>query len=98
MASRKDCPYPPEGEMKPECKLTEQNGNVFNLAGLVIIALKKAELTDERCDDCHCKFRCYTERKKRKSCYLVQEFQTRLQQCKSYDEALQLMMEYVEVG
>ena len=81
--------------MKPECQLTEQNGNVFNLAGIVIKALKKAERSEERCSDCHHKFKCYTERNR--TCYLVEEFQTRLQECGSYDEALQLMMEYVEV-
>jgi len=81
--------------MKPECKLTEEDGNVFNLAGIVTRTLKRAEHSEERCEDCHHKFKCYTERDG--VCYLVEEFQTRLHECKSYDEALQLMMEYVEV-
>ena len=81
--------------MKPECNLTEADGNVFVLAGKVRKALKRATRSEERCEDCHIKFRCYTERTG--TCYLVEEFQTRLKECGSYDEALQLMMEYVEV-
>ena len=81
--------------MKPECKLTEENGNVYWLAGKVVKALKRAELNDERCEDCHFKFKCYTEITG--VCHLVEEFQVKLKECGSYDEALQLMMEYVEV-
>ena len=81
--------------MKPECKLIGDDGNVFVLAGKVSKTLKRTERSEERCEECHLKFRCYTERSK--ICYLVGEFQTRLQECKNYDEALQLMMEYVEV-
>ena len=81
--------------MKPKCELIGENGNVFNLAGKVSRTLKRAEHSEERCEDCHHKFRCYTERNK--ICYLVEEFKTRLPKCESYDEALQLMMEYVEI-
>jgi len=81
--------------MKPECELQGEDGNVFVLAGKVRKALKRAERSEERCEDCHHKFKCFTERNN--NCYLVEEFQTRLQNCNSYDEALQLMMEYVEV-
>lgn len=81
--------------MKPKCKLTGENGNVFNLAGKVIRTLKKAKCSEERCGSCHHKFLCYTERSK--VCYLVGDFEAQMMTCKSYDEALQLMMEYVEV-
>ena len=81
--------------MKPECELQGENGNVFVLAAKVRKTLKRSERSEERCSDCHHKFKCYTERNR--TCYLVEEFQTRLHDCKSYDEALQLMMEYVEV-
>ena len=81
--------------MKPECKLLGENGNVFNLAGIVSKTLKKAAHTNEICEDCRYKFKCYTERNT--TCYLIEEFQTRLYKTRSYDEALQLMMEYVEV-
>jgi hypothetical protein len=59
---------------KPIVKLIGQDGNVFNLAGIVSSALKKAGLKDQ-----------------------AKEFQTRLFNCRSYGEALQLMTEYVEV-
>ncbi len=81
--------------MKPECNLTEADGNVFNLAGKVVKTLKRAERTEERCGECQCRFKCFTER--HSVCYLAEEFQARLKECGSYDEALQLMMEYVEV-
>ena len=81
--------------MKPECELQGENGNVFVLAGKVSKTLKRTKRSEERCEDCHHKFKCYTERNN--NCYLVEEFQTRLHDCNSYDEALQLMMEYVEV-
>jgi len=81
--------------MKPECELIGEDGNVFVLAGKVSKVLKRAKRNEERCKDCHHKFKCYTERSS--SCYLVEEFATRFKECGSYDEALQLMMEYVEV-
>lgn len=81
--------------MKPECNLTEEDGNVFNLAGTVIKTLKRTTRSEERCEDCHHKFKCYTERNR--ICYLIEEFQTRLHECGSYDEALRLMAEYVEI-
>ena len=81
--------------MKPECKLVGEDGNVFNLAGKVSKTLKRAKPNEERCNDCHHKFKCYTERNK--VCYLIEEFQTRLSECGSYDEALVLMHDYVEI-
>ena len=59
--------------VKPKCKLVGENGNVFNLASLVGLALKRAG---------------YREKRK--------EFYDRLPKCKSYDDALVLMQEYVE--
>ncbi len=60
--------------VKPRCKLSGTDGNVFALAGLVGRTLKRAGLREE-----------------------ADAFYARLPQCKSYDEALQLMAEYVEV-
>lgn len=81
--------------MKPKCELEGEDGNVFVLAGKVSKALKRATRSEERCEDCHHRFKCYTERNG--TCYLVAEFQNKLAECNSYDEALQLMMNYVEV-
>ena len=59
---------------KPVCKLVGNDGNVFNLVGIVIQALKRAGMKDK-----------------------ADEFWERVRGCGSYDEALQLIMEYVEV-
>ena len=61
--------------MKPKCKLTGTDGNVFALAGGVSQALKRAGQADK-----------------------AKEFQGKLFKCGSYDEALVLMQEYVEVS
>lgn len=58
---------------KPICKLIGQDGNIFNLAGIVSRNLKN-DLPDQ-----------------------AQEVWDKLKECKSYDEALQLFMNYVEV-
>ena len=61
--------------MKPTCKLSDTDGNVFALAGKVSQALKRAGQPE-----------------------LAKEFQEKLFKTGSYDEALQLMMKYVEVN
>ena len=61
--------------MKPKCRLSGTDGNVFAQAGRVSQALKKAGQADK-----------------------AEEFQSKLVKCQSYDEALQLMMKYVEVS
>ena len=60
--------------MKPKCKLTGTNGNVFALMGVCSKALRGAGLNEK-----------------------VSEMNTRIMSAGSYDEALQIMMEYVEV-
>lgn len=60
--------------VKPKCALIGEDGNVFNLSGIVSRALKKAGQADQ-----------------------AKEFQSKLFQCGSYDEALVLMQDYVEV-
>jgi hypothetical protein len=59
---------------KPKCKLTGQDGNVFNLIGIVKRTLEKAGLEEE-----------------------AKEMMQRCFKALSYDEALRIMMEYVEV-
>lgn len=59
---------------KPKCTLIGEDGNVFNLAGIVSRTLRKAGMRDK-----------------------VEEFQNRLFKCGSYDEALVLMQDYVEI-
>lgn len=59
---------------KPKCRLVGEDGNVFNLAGIVSRTLKKAGQTDQ-----------------------AKEFQSKLFKCGSYDDALVLMQDYVEV-
>jgi hypothetical protein len=58
---------------KPKVKLIGQDGNVFNLAGIVHHALEKAGQKDK-----------------------AKEFTEKLPKCHSYDEALMLMLEYVD--
>lgn len=59
---------------KPKCKLIGEDGNVFNLAGIVTGTLKKAGMKAE-----------------------AEEFSKRLWEMPSYDAALNLMGEYVEI-
>jgi hypothetical protein len=63
-----------EEALKPKCKLTATDGNVFALAGRVSRALTKAHQPAQ-----------------------AAEMHARLWQCGSYEEALQLFMEYVNV-
>lgn len=60
--------------MKPKCKLTGYDGNVFNLIGLARKALREAGQREK-----------------------VEEMTNRVYIAKSYDSALQIIMEYVEV-
>jgi hypothetical protein len=60
--------------MKPVCKLIGQDGNIFNLLGLAIRALRDAQQLDK-----------------------IPELTERVQRSNSYDEALRVLMEYVEV-
>ena len=59
---------------KPKCKLIGEDGNIFNLAGIVSRTLKENDLLDQ-----------------------AQEVWDKLKECKSYDHALQLFMQYVEI-
>lgn len=60
--------------MKPKCKLTGADGNIFNLIGLARKALREAGQRE-----------------------LGEEMTNRVYTSKSYDEALQIIMEYIEV-
>jgi hypothetical protein len=60
--------------MKPTCKLIGEDGNVFNIIGLVRRALRQAGDLEG-----------------------AAEFKRRALLAHSYDEVLQLAMEYVEV-
>ena len=60
--------------MKPKCKLTGADGNIFNLMGLARKALREAGQRE-----------------------LGEEMTNRVYGAKSYDQALQIIMEYVEV-
>jgi hypothetical protein len=59
---------------KPECKLSGQNGNVFNLIGIASNCLKKAGLKTE-----------------------AKEMSEKCFQSSSYDEVIQIIMNYVDV-
>ena len=59
---------------KPKCKLIGEDGNVFNLIGIVNSTLKKAGMKEK-----------------------AKEFTAKAFNCKSYDEVLQLIQEYVDV-
>jgi hypothetical protein len=64
-----------EGNMdKPKCKLIGQNGNVFNLMGIVSRELKRAGFDTE-----------------------AKAMVDKVTSSMSYDEALRVLMEYVEV-
>ena len=61
--------------MKPKCKLIGEDGNVFNLMGIVSKTLKEAGEPEK-----------------------VNEMIQRItKEAKSYDEALAMLMEYVDV-
>lgn len=61
-------------ESKPKCKLIGEDGNIFNLAGIVSRSLRNAGQEDK-----------------------AKEMTSKLYACGSYDEALQLFMQYVDV-
>ena len=59
---------------KPVVKLIGENGNVFNLIGIVALELKRNDMKKE-----------------------AEAFKEKAFTCKSYDEVLRLIMDYVEV-
>jgi len=61
--------------MKPKCKLIGEDGNIFNLMGIVSRTLKEAG-QPEKADEMISKI---------------------TKEAKSYDEALAILMEYVDV-
>lgn len=61
--------------MKPKCRLIGENGNIFNLMGIVSKTLKEAG-EPEKADE------------------MIQRITN---EAKSYDEALAMLMEYVDV-
>ena len=63
-----------EKRVKPFCKLIGEDGNVFNLLGIVSKTLKRAGYKKE-----------------------AEEVSKRAWECESYDKALQLFMDYVDV-
>lgn len=61
--------------MKPKCRLTGEDGNIFNLMGIATRTLKKAGEAEK-----------------------AKEMTRRITtEAKSYDEALAILMEYVDV-
>ena len=60
---------------KPICKLSGEDGNVYNIIGLVQKSLKSAGMPDESTEFSH----------------------KALNDCHSYDEVIQLAMEYCKV-
>jgi len=63
-----------KSQEKPTCKLTGEDGNVFNLIGLASRCLKKAGLPEQ-----------------------VKEMTTRIFKCRSYEEALVIISEYIDI-
>ena len=61
--------------MKPKCKVIGEDGNIFNLMGIVSKTLKESE-EHEKADE------------------MVKRITT---QAESYDEALAMLMDYVDV-
>jgi hypothetical protein len=61
--------------MKPRCRLIGENGNIFNLMGIVSRTLKEAG-EPEKADE------------------MIQRITSG---AKSYDEALAMLMEYVDI-
>jgi hypothetical protein len=60
-------------KIEPKVKLVGEDGNVFNLLGICVRALKKVGQHEE-----------------------AKELQKRVFGCGSYDEALVIMMEYID--
>lgn len=60
--------------MKPACKLTHYDGNVFSIIGRIDKTLKRNGMIDE-----------------------AHEFISRAMSAGSYDEVLQIAMEYVDI-
>ncbi len=60
--------------MKPVCKLIDQDGNIFNLLGLAVRALRNAGELDK-----------------------IPEITEKAMQSDSYEKALRIIMDYVEV-
>lgn len=60
---------------KPKCKLSGQDGNIFNLVGVAKRALEKANMNEQ-----------------------AKEMTDRIFKSKSYNEALCIIMKYVEVS
>ena len=60
---------------KPICALIGEDGNVFNLAGIVSKTLKDNDQPDK-----------------------ADEVWAKLKACKSYDQALQMFRQYVEIS
>ena len=61
--------------MKPRCRLIGENGNIFNLMGIVSKTLKEAGESEK-----------------------AEEMIQRItKEAKSYDEALAMLMEYVDI-
>lgn len=60
--------------IRPKCKLTGEDGNIFNLLGIARRALTRTGLREQ-----------------------AQEMVDRVTKAESYDKALQIIMEYVEV-
>jgi hypothetical protein len=58
---------------KPQVQLVGQDGNVFNLMGICVRALKRVDQHDE-----------------------AKELQKRVMSCNSYDEALVIMLDYID--
>ena len=61
--------------MKPKCRLIGENGNIYNLMGIVSKTLREAK-EPEKADE------------------MVNRITT---EAKSYDEALVILMEYVDI-
>lgn len=61
--------------MKPRCRIMGENGNIFNLMGIVSKTLKEAGVP-EQADE------------------MIKKITT---EAKSYDDALVILMEYVDV-
>lgn len=59
---------------KPICKLIGEDGNVFNIIGIVSKTLKRADQADQ-----------------------AKEFQAKAIKCRSYEEVLVLVQDYVDV-
>lgn len=59
---------------KPSCKLTGEDGNIFNLLGIAGRVLKENDMQEE-----------------------AGEMRNKVYECRSYDEALAVIGEYVDI-